>query len=684
MANFIAAACAAAVLTAAAASAAHADTAASNGTETVVVSATRAPIRATDVPESVSVLSVADVLATPVKSLDGLLRQTPSVNLPAMASYEIFPTSDTVSMRGLGGSRALVLLDGVPLNDPFFGYVQWNQIPVADVSRVEVVRGGGATLWGNYAMGGVIDVVTRVPDRDTFSLDAAGGGYGTLRANGYAALAVSDDLRIGLDAGTLRTDGYNATAPASRVPLTVNNRFQAGNVQATADFTADPTLSGHVRAAYHETSEMLHQTANTAGQENWTLSGDLVKDFGASNLTGTFFHVYSFLRIDNAGTPAGGVTGVDQFVQNRHFTPATTDGGSLVWAMPGTDWLKLVSLGVDYQGLHGKDTGLIFATSGSGAVTRTDRALGSQRFAGVFAQAEVVPLSGLDVLGSARYQYFENYGGFDGSPGGAGVVPSTSASSFDPRLSVRYDLTPVLSLRAAGYQAFHAPPINSLYRSFSNGFTSVKSNPNLKPETLSGGEAGFDINLPELHGQVTYYYNVVNDLLATRPLTHAELPPGYTFGTFAINAGTAHAQGVEAQLDWTPLDGLDARLGYAYAKSIVIKNPADPASIGKQLGGVPRHVGSLALIYTGSSGWTLAGNMFWRSDSWSDNDHKLPVGSQFVFGLSASYPISENAEPYLQIENLFDERHIANNAGTSAPELETPFTVLAGIRLKMN
>jgi outer membrane receptor protein involved in Fe transport len=661
-----------------AASAALADT-----VETVVITATRASTHLADVPESVGLVSAADIQATPVKSLDGVLRQVPSVNLPALSSYELFPNLSTVSMRGLGGSRALVLLDGVPLNDPFFGYVQWNLVPLGDVQRVEVVRGGGAALWGNYAMGGVINVVTRVPGQDGLSLDAAGGSYGTVSVNGLGTLGIADNARLSFGAATLRTDGYNPVSPAFHVPLTVPSAFQADNLQANLQYDIAPDLSATVHASYHDTAQVLHTPKNQNSQSEWNVSGNLVANLGGSDLTATLFHIYARLRSDNSATPIGGVAGTNEYVQNRHYTPATSDGASLVWSMTGNDWLKLLSVGADYQTLHGNDTGFVFSPTGSGAVIRTDIARGSQRFAGLFAQAGVAPFAGFDVLASARYQYFENFGGFDGAPGGAGAVPATHLSAFDPRLSLRYEVAPWISLRAAAYQAFHAPVMNSLYRSFSNRFGIFFSNAALKPETLTGEEAGIDVDFGAVHAQATYYYNEVKDLLTTRPLAPIERPPGFTFGTRNVNAGNARAQGVELQVDWTVFDGLDAKFGYAYADSIITRNAVDPLSIGKQLGGVPRQTGSAQLNFS-DGGWRLSADVFWHDKFYSDNDHTLPIGSKFVVGFSASYALDEHFEPYLQVENLFDERHIAANAGTSAPELETPLTILVGLRVRTN
>lgn len=653
--------------------------AAAQDTDTIVVTATRAKTSLADVPESVSVVTRQDVAAIPANALDEILRSVPSVNLPTMASYQLHPNLDTVSMRGLGGGRALVLLDGVPLNDPFYGYVQWNLVPLATVDRVEVERGAGSALWGNYAMGGVINVVTRrVPTEPALALDVAGGSYGTVRADGYAALPLSPGIRIAVDASRFRTDGYDPVSAAYRVPLTVPSRFHADNVGVTTEFDLDPTLSGAVRASYHDTSGILHTPANGTAQRAWNVSGDLAKRFSSSTLTLTAFHTYSRLTSDNSATPPGGVAGTVEYVQNHHETPATSDGGSLVWSMESQGWVRRISLGTDLQALHGTDAGLIYNIPG--VLTRTDGAEGRQTFVGVFAQTELVPVTDLHVLASARVQYFRNFDGFDGSPGGGGVVPATSKTSFNPRLSLRYDITPAVAIRAAGYSAFRAPVMNSLYRSFSNRFGIFYSNAALKPETLRGGEGGFDINLHHLRAQMTYYYNSVDDLLTTRSLLRSELPAGFNFGTRNINAGQLEAQGFEGEITWQPVERLTAVIGYAYAHSIITANPADPRSVGKQLGGVPRQSGSFRLAYASGNGWKLAGNLYWHDKLFSDNAQTLPIGSQLIMGVSASYPVSARFEPYVSIQNLFNERNVASNAGTSAPELETPLTALVGVR----
>src|SRR5690349_6361698 len=149
----------------------------------IVVTASRVEQRAEEVPAHVTVLTRSDVERSPARTLDDVLRQVPGFSLFRRAgSVVAHPTTQGVSLRGIGpsgGSRTLVLVDGVPLNDPFGGWVAWSRVPLASVDRVEVVRGGGANLWGSSALGGVIQVLTASPEERGLRAEAEIGNRGT-------------------------------------------------------------------------------------------------------------------------------------------------------------------------------------------------------------------------------------------------------------------------------------------------------------------------------------------------------------------------------------------------------------------------------------------------------------------------------------------------------------------------
>ncbi|HUL96279.1 MAG TPA: TonB-dependent receptor plug domain-containing protein, partial [Usitatibacter sp.] len=159
---------------------------------------------------SASVVTSGQLQATPAQSLDDVLRTTAGVNTPDYSSWAQHPTANLISMRGLGGyARALVLRDGVPLNDPFFGYVQWNRVPLETVDHVEVIRGAYASVWGNYAMGGVVNIVSKQPTQTDATLDAAYGSRDTSRVNVNGSWVKPDTVRIDANVSQWRTDGYN-------------------------------------------------------------------------------------------------------------------------------------------------------------------------------------------------------------------------------------------------------------------------------------------------------------------------------------------------------------------------------------------------------------------------------------------------------------------------------------------
>ena len=133
--------------------------------EEVTVHATRTDARLSDTPLSVVILSTGDLEASAAPVLDDVLRQVPGFTLfRRSGSRTANPTSQGASLRGIGASgasRAVVLDDGVPLNDPFGGWVPWGRVPLLALDRVEVLRGGASDLYGNAALAGVVDLVRR-------------------------------------------------------------------------------------------------------------------------------------------------------------------------------------------------------------------------------------------------------------------------------------------------------------------------------------------------------------------------------------------------------------------------------------------------------------------------------------------------------------------------------------------
>src|ERR1700756_2231758 len=138
--------------------------------QSVIVTATRSQTLLSDVPLSDIQLTRVDVQAIPALTLDETLRQVPGFSLFRRSSSRTAnPTTQGVSLRGLGASgssRALVLSDGFPLNDPFGGWVYWDRAPRESIGSIEVASGGASHLYGSDALGGVINIIRAPVDRN--------------------------------------------------------------------------------------------------------------------------------------------------------------------------------------------------------------------------------------------------------------------------------------------------------------------------------------------------------------------------------------------------------------------------------------------------------------------------------------------------------------------------------------
>lgn len=669
---------------------------ASEPLEEIIVTASRVPERLQDVPASVSVVSAEEIRDTPAQELDDVLRAVPGVNLLSYSAESQHPTSDSISMRGLGGpaqgiSRALVMVDGVPLNDPFFGFIQWGRVPLENIDRVEVVRGGGSPLWGNYAEGGVINIITNEPAEEKVDLDAGGGSYGTYRGSAYGAYFPSDTTKLQGFAAIDGTGGYQQVPAYERAPFNVPTGYQAINLQVKDSYTPSDDLSAHLVLDYHQNNQNLETRLDTNSQQILNLAADLRKQLGGGALTATLTHSDSSFATNNSTyfPIADDLAATTDSLNEIHHVSSTDTAGSLIWSQDFGGLVRSTMVGADLHYISGSNATDHYIAPSFEPTFWFDETRGDQLFVGGFAKLSLAPLQRLVITGSARYQFLEDTDGFDGSLGGLGRIPTRDYYSFDPRVDLRYAISDNYALRGAYYQSFRAPNLGDLFYGYAaGGFVQVPS-PLLRPEKLEGGEVGFDYTRPGLRAQLTLYRSEIGNYIVIEPTTNAVYSPNGWYVVQNENIASVQAQGFEAEVDWDLGGGFSTKLGYTFADSIVEANPADPASIGKQVVDAPRHTLAAGVSYGDTDGWRLATQARYVSRTdWASPDHtypgypgKLAADSSFILDLTGSYPISRNVEIYLQIQNLLDRRYVTTSySAPSAQVIGTPFTAFSGIR----
>jgi len=645
--------------------------------DTVVVTATRSERNVEDLPAAVSVIPRERIFETPGLAVDDVLRSMPSMDLGRMPSYQQHPTSNNFSMRGLLSgvvSHSLVMVDGVPINDSFSGFVQWSRVPNELVERVEIVRGGGSNLWGTYALGGVVNFITRQPKERESTMEVGYGSFNTTRANLFQGGQVAPGLKIAGNVNYVRTDSFQPAPESERMPLDRPTAYDAGSVHLQGNFDVDPSLKGYLRGQVFQNHQNLGSPLAKNEQNTRDLSGGATKKLGPGELSvNAFYHLGTFVT-DNT-SPITEFR-VDEFLSNRHTTDVTDQGISAQWTQRVSKALQQVSFGVDYRLVYGQDTGDLFDVTNT--QTGTDIGRGRQRNTGAYALVSLVPLSNLEVLASVRWDQWHNYNGFSTS---TGDVEDKTVSATSPRLSLRYNLTSTFALRAAAYKAFNAPNLDNLYRTFSAaGFIGLP-NSQLNPERLKGGEAGFDVNTRDLRLQVTAFSSTVSDAITPLSLSAGDprLPAGFDFGSININAAKLKAEGVEAEALYSLgsawyLDG-----AYTHVNSRITENPLDPTTVGVQIDGVPKNAASIGVSYRRQLGWS-GGVRARYTDTFTTLFKKRQLDAVTVFDGYVAYGFNKIVSAFARVQNLFDKEYLADDSGFAPPQRGTPLSIFAGLR----
>ncbi|MFL6691671.1 MAG: TonB-dependent receptor domain-containing protein [Ramlibacter sp.] len=205
----------------------------------VVVSASRTEQRVQDALPSTTVLTRQDIEAAQTPDLPTLLQRVAGLEITQVGGPG---TVATASLRGAEARHTLVLVDGVPINNLNFGLPALEHLSLADVERIEVVRGNVSSLYGSAALGGVIQIITRQPTgTPTASVTVQGGSRGMVQgsATGAVRLASGTGLRASVEA--LRDRGFDAT---DHVELPGTNPDRDGYRRRTASLGVTQDIEG--------------------------------------------------------------------------------------------------------------------------------------------------------------------------------------------------------------------------------------------------------------------------------------------------------------------------------------------------------------------------------------------------------------------------------------------------------
>lgn len=649
--------------------------------EDIVIVAPRLPQAASEAAYSAYEIDPV-VLATATR-LDEALRTAPGVStFRRNDSAAANPTIQGLSIRASapsGAGRALVTLDGQPLNDPFGGWVIWGATPPETIAGATVLRGAGAGPYGAGALTGTVNLREQRGQRAALSFEAGERGY--LRAVGVGE-AENDTWSFMLAAAAQQQDGWIPVREgrgAADAPIwsdqvagvgRVQWRDQANVLSVRLGGYSESRGAGLVGADSRSEGSNFSLTLAAPGRafawrvQAWAMASDL---YNAS---------VAVAPDRSATTPAN----------QQYETPAFGWGGNAALRWSGEAYG--VELGADLRTADG-ETRERYAFSG-GDFTRSRNAGGRTLTTGAYVEAwrETGPWL---ITGGARADF---YRAWDGSrverliAGGAPVLEFYPANSEaiapTARLGVRRTFRD-FHLRGAAYAGFRPPTLNELHRPFRVGNDVTEANAALEPERIAGLDAGLGFEGSRLVWEIGVFATRLDDAIVNVTLGAGPgaFPPGVFVPAGGVyrqrqNAGAIDAIGAEAEAHGQLTDRLIWRAALNYTDSAFSSGPLR----GLQPAQTSEWSVSAGLEWRPIEITTLSAALRYESARFDDDQNSRVLGASAVLDLRAEQRLFGGVSFFGALDNALNEDVETAETANGIESLGPPRSFRAGLVLR--
>ncbi len=628
-------------------------------------------------PTSQFSLSKREIDLSAALTIDDVLRQTPGFSLfRRSGSLTANPTSQGVSLRGVGAngaSRALVLLDGVPLNSPFGGWVYWNRVPRQSVESMQVYNGATSDLYGSGALGGVINIKSRTAATSFLDFEASAGNEATA-ATSFSGGKSFGEWGLLVSGQALRTRGY-VLVPEDQRGL-VDTPAGTGDVAGSLAVSRNLGSDGHATLRFSSFGESRRNGTPVQLNDTRISSVDLGTDWSNQNAGDFSLRLYGSSEHFNQNFSAVSLDRNSESLTNRQRNPSQQIGFALQWRRSlGSH--QSVSAGLEGRDVRGHSAETTFNNS---RVTAFVNAGGRQRSLGFFANDSIRFRSWLLTAG-ARVDRWLNSRGFSNRIPVTGAVTlndfkDRSETALSPRVSIIKRFEGGVSASASVYRAFRAPTLNELYRNFRVGNVVTNANAALRAERLTGGDAGIGIQRfnDRLFLRGNFFWNEIGDSIAN--VTLSVTPALIT--RQRQNLGAIRARGLELSALAKLSSRWEIASEYLLTDSTVLRFPANRSLEGLLVPQVPRHQFNFQVSYTRSR-WLLGAQGRFVSTQFDDDQNTLPLERFFTLDAEASRAISERVRLFVAFQNLTGSRYQLSS--TPVLTVGPPVLVRFGVRV---
>jgi outer membrane receptor protein involved in Fe transport len=652
--------------------------------QSITVTADRGLANATDSATSIATVTQQQMQQAPGLALDDRLHQVAGFMLfRRTSSWTANPTTEGVSLRGLGStaaSRTLVVSDQVPQNDPFGGWIHWDEIPALAIGEVNLLRGGSSDLYGSSAIGGVIDIVpadlaiAKTASRNMqFAADAAGATENSATEDALFTAATQHLLGLGAFSG-FTTGGYIPTAPGLRgtVDTPSNVTGESGRIELRTPRFASNSDSVFLRGNLLNEARGNGTPLQTNATRLWRYQSGA--DFDSAH-TESAIRVFGS-REDYRQSFSSIAANRDSETLTKLQRVPTDEIGFALQASHAFRQQIGAALGLDLRDVRATDNE---SSASTGVVTSTSA---RQRELGGFADALWQPKNWV-ISGSVRADSFRTFTARQVASNAAAVTPLPEIDELfaSPHLGIVRNLGANAGLTGNAFRAFRGPTMNELYRTGQVGSQTTLANDALLAERATGFEfGGFAAITQSIGLRASYFWTEVN-----RPISAVLLSQTLTTQTLQRqNLGQIRSRGLSLEAQLRRRHNFDAALNYQLAFATVTafnsNSPAQMNLTGNWIPQVPREAVTSTANYMAPrvAGFHVIAS--YTGKQFDDAANQYVLHPYARFDVSADRDLGHGLSIFCGAQNLLNRTIDAGM--TPILTLAAPRLVQGGLRFK--
>jgi outer membrane receptor protein involved in Fe transport len=605
------------------------------------------------------------------RTLDELLGREPSFSLyRRQTSLFGNPTSAGVSLRNTGAtaaSRTLVLLDGIPQNDPFGGWVYWARHDPATLDSARIVSSARSVVWGNQSPAGVVQLTSHSPFEARHLLSVEGGSNGTIStATTHTLVADDGSLGVTFSAFGLHSDGFFALPSWQRGAIDRRLDTDAYGANLKLAWRAAPGLTVEPMFSWYEED----RGNGTPLSDNSTEALDFALRLTSEDDGGLSWQALAYhqrRRFESMFTSVNATRSAENPSLDQFHVPGNGTGGAftLLYAPEGP-WS--FNAGADFRQIDGSTNEK--ASFIGGRFTRLRHAGGEQSQTGLFLSAgyEAASKTRLDASLRGDAWWLENGKRLEtslvtGLPLRTNLQPDRDGIEPSFSLALAHPVTDELELGLSAGTSFRLPTLNELHRPFRVRNDITEANPALDPERFYSIEGTADWQAADcLKFDASVFHHWIRDAIANVPVTDpaqiaaifGTIPPGGS-GQQRQNVDEARVLGLEAGMEWQPIDVVTLGLNGIWSDTEFSESSKQPLLEDKPFPQAP----DLRLI--ASTDWraterlTLSAGYEYGSHQFDDALAARRIPSYTSARIGATWKAREDLLLHARVDNLFDE-----------------------------